>query len=625
MAWGQGRFGQSAWGGGSLEQPSANVLGDVSNLEARTWCEGKRIDLRWKNPEGATHVLIRRSKYAYCHYIDDPGETIYEGLAIEAFTDGVGEPGTLSSGTPLEENTFYYYTVFIRTLGDDYWKFSRDATVQGLSIRDYNSLYGDYVYKLLPRAYRMQDADPALGEDRYRLKEYCNVIQCGVNLFRGWIEGLSLLRDADRMPAGAIGVASNQTGILSAQVWDLGIQPEQSFDSGVLRRIALGIVPVYQQKGLCSGLVELFRVFAGWEAMCDEMVAAFCGVDRLFRVWDGESRIVYGSGTPDALVFNEGSCEFKLGSLSGELDDGLSFIEDAVGTVVCVESWQKDSSGNTLVELNDPAAKLRYELVGTVTGVGNTSVAFEVNPSSYPWQLPGEGPPKFGHNAWAGYTLIDSEGFQYKILSSQPTNASGITTLELSSPLSYEGNAAVAWGYGLSSSFEDRKPIARVRLFIGSFSLTYNPRHDHRLIGVNVPSGWSFLPTLGSSGPYQAHAPNDIVLWVSGVHRDLGKSTGVTSNTLSDSGKTWTPGRWKGFYVLPSWTQSTLYRILDNDADELMVEVPDGVPGLDHAAAIGSEYVILHERDAIKYSRLVTLLPSFMPDDARGFIRFNER
>ncbi len=628
------------------------VLGTVTNLKAKTWCDGKRIDLYFSVAAGVQRIKIRRSKYAYCVFPTDPGEDIYEGpptnldsSVISRFVDGVfSSPTYRTTNTALEEDAFYYYSIFVSysSSAPYSWLVSSDCQVEGLSIKDYYSRYGDWVYKLLPKNYRDRDADPNRGINRYKLKDYCRVLQCGANLQRGWLEALLHLKDPDNMPAGRLGEAENQTGILAAQVWDLGVPAERAFDAGVLRRIVLGIVPIYKIKGTCPGLVDLTKMFAGWDARCDEQIEPQCGINRLFQTYDMTSEISYVTSTseilasgyveiPDAQILKPDGTQ-KTISLTSSGEPTVAFIIDALGTFVCVDSVAESMvyfAGGKKFVFTDSAAFLRKECFvdGTAGSGGSSQYTFNnsnVHPGSWPWQYPSPAAaPKFAKNAFKGLKLLDTTNTEFTIAGNEETDGSGdtlITVEEASEPAT--GYVSIAYAFSPAADFASRVPRWHGRLFTGEFSLTYDPTWDTRLLAEGAVGPWSLLTGLGSLNAIGFSAtPADVVIWVDDVHEYLSDSTAVNGNVLTDDAAGWTAGQWVGYYVLPNWNQTKLYRVIDNTATELVVAL-DGGGSLATVSAAGFRYVILSPENALKYTQLVKLLPSFVPHESRGYIKF---
>lgn len=812
------------------------VLDGVLNLRTKTWCDGKRIDLAFTPDTGLHRIKIRRSKYAYCNFITDPGEDIYDGQPINlnesafmtSFVDGAFTSTVIrTTNKDLEEDTFYYYSFFyshvaqnflrhsnafdnavwtktnssitpdtvqgpvilgntatiadalvdtvantahtvsqtaipptytparatfsvyakkaavdwirvsydngisgsawfnlnagtIGTVqgtevtasienigngwyrcaisfnpkifvvdpglvviyattgdlvssylgagtaavylfnaqintgnafarffettttaltGDHVWLTDPTAQVEGLSIKDYFARHGDYVYNLLPRTYRDRDSDPNRGTDRYKLKDYCRVLQCGVNLQRGWIEGLGHLRDPDTMPAGRLGEAENQSGILAAQSWDLGMPPERSFDAGVLRRIALGIVPVFKKKGSCQGLIDLAKLFAGWDVRCDEQIEPLCGVNRIFQIYDQESYILHhvtvnsanqGEGYYLAAdtTLADGVTNFEV-PLTDSGEPTAKFAIDALGTFACIARVDPDNltftdAGKLIFE--DPGARLRAEITGSGTapspGQFNIeSVNFLTNvKDGWPWQFP-SAEPRFAKDAFKGLKLMDNTGAEFVIATNNETDILGDTLVTVEAPgVPAAGVFAIAYDFN-GVTYAARNSVYFVKVYVGDFSLTWNPIWDIRLRQEGYPSPWSDIAGLGSINSYvSANSPANVVLWAGDVHELLGTIGSVTTSTLVDSTQAWAVGQWTDFYLLPNWGQTKLYRIVSNTATELIVHVEGG--GLDTVTASGLRYVILSKENALKYQRLTKLLPSFIPHESIGIVKF---
>jgi hypothetical protein len=335
------------------------TLGDVSELEAKTWCGGKRIDLTWTNPAGTTHVKIRRSKAGYPRFTDDPGTDVYSGVAIQAFNDGVYTGAVTTSNTALEPDAFYYYTVFVSFDGGTTWNHTLSAEVQGLSIKDYYDLFGDYVYDLLPRKMRELDGATLRGTNQYKLRDYCRVLQCGINLYRGWFEATLKLRDPDEMPAGRIGDGQNNYGVLASQLWDYGFSAGKTMDAATMRRLVFGLIGINKLKGACTGLVDLTKVLCTWDARCVEMAEPLCGVNHLAYSYDGESVIntyIASLSANNGIVSTAGQVTLYTARLfdalgttaTGDLPTNppVAFILDALGTFACVESVAAAGGGH---------------------------------------------------------------------------------------------------------------------------------------------------------------------------------------------------------------------------------------------------------------------------------------
>ncbi len=641
-----------------LEYVITPELPGVRELRAKTWPEGKRIDLIFLVPNGVQQVRIRRSKLSYSSFPEDPGDDIYIGTPtnldttpITRFYDGnVIDPVYRSSGSFLEENCFYYYTIFVtysRTF-PEVWLTDPESRVQGLSIKDYHASEGDWVYKLLPLTYRQRDADPNRGSDQYKLLDFCKVIQAYASLQRGWQEALLMLRDPELMPAGRLDENQNQTGLLAAQVWDLGANPERSYDAGVLRRLAAGIVSVYQAKGTCPGLVNYVKLLTGWDSRCDEQVEPVCAIDRLFQLHDEESYILLASGTAgsspaDVWVYQFGELFVPPGGMTEA--DGVTpatapltsdevptvgAIIDALGTFVCVSEVQNVIGGQRFL-FTEPHARLRAEMTGvglagppTERRFTITLIDFTSPQGGWPWQFPTE-EPIFMTNALKGLKLLDSANVLHTIESSSET-AFGQTEVVVENgtgdPIA--GSYSIAWNITPGASFADRTVHWRGRFLVGSHSFLVDPVWDVRLLEENVPSYWSFLIGFGSSLGVLGYTatPADVTIWVADQHEEIGKVSSITQNSITIPEVSWTTDQWVNYYVIPNWNQNKSFRIVHNTNDTLVVSTFPSMQGLFGVTDTDRTYVILDELNRVKYHQLINSLPSYLPYDVRGIVKF---
>ena len=624
-------WGTSGWGGtsGTFETLSFSygvTLPRVTELRAVSDCGGKAISLSWTNQVGITSLFIIRSMHSYCDYITDPGDVVYSGTPVSTLAD-----------TGLEPGRFYYYTIFSSSsdiTGPIVYQTSDDQIVQGLSLRDYSAEFGTYVYDLLPKGMRQKDADPNLGTSQYSLQRFCDVIQCGVNLYRGWMESLLLFRDPDLMPLGRLGETGNPYGLISAHVVDLGVSTERSFDAGVLRRIAAGIIPVLQGKGTCTSLVQLTKIFTGWDATCDSLADPLCGLTRVFSLWNGESYILRIEGEASSLtqsVYNP-IIDLRDGEvivLEGRITDssGGSLVEpyltehpaagilDSFGDYTCITSAiAKEDPSREFMAIN---GYLRAEIIGTYS-----SGTFTPSLDSNPWQFPSPLPHTlYGSNAFEGMKIMDHGGVIGAITASAPSTTTGDVVLTVTGSIA-DGDASIAVDFTSGAIFSERVPITVLKFVVGEVSFLYNPLADPRLLLTTSIAPWSLLTS--SNSPVSGGSDlDDVIILVTGAHIDLGKVTAVGAATLECSTASWSTDEFVGAYANPNWDQTRLYRVVANDATTLYLDVT-GKPAPSFVANAGSTYVLLTESNAVKYSRLLQVLPSFLAYGARGHIKFEE-
>lgn len=617
----------------------------LQNLRATTYCQGKRVDLTWLPPENGSprYLRIVRSEYSYPLRDGDQGDVLYDGAFILGYTDGLDGPGSQNevSNTALKERRFYYYTLFTRDSVSDPWLTNDVSMVCGLSIADYSAREGRYVYKLLPSNVRAEDASEKGGRQPYLLRDYCDVLQCAVNVYRGWAEGLLYLRDPERAPAGKIGVASDQTVILEAMVDDLDFEAEKSFDNGVLRRLAFGMMDVYRRKGTCPGLVLFALIFARWQVRCDDAVDPNCGVGSMFSTWDGDAYKLQvaeslngdfsGTGvayTADAEAYVDlpvSAVTNALGDAPADLPDSqvnpsLTFIIDAMGTWCCVKRVEHIDETTRRVVLEKGFLRRHINVQG-FSGLGTFTIE-TADLETAPWQYAapaGTEALRWGSNAWAGYKLKTESGI-YNVLGSEATDNAGETVLYLDDdPTGTEGV--------LAKDFDGNEdPVLHFTGYVGLHTLIVSPRWDYRLAGAIDPGPFNaLLAVLSGQGVVNVLlSPGDVTLVVKGIGPGeptelVGTVTGVAGNTLTDTTQAWAADQWEGYYLLPNWSQSRVTRVVSNTADTLTVSFPEGLASVTKEGLV---YALLTEENALKYVRLIQLCQQLVFDGTRVFVKF---
>jgi hypothetical protein len=348
-----------------------------------------------------------------------------------------------------------------------------------------------------------------------------------------------------------------------------------------------------------------------------------------FTTWDGVSKIntvvaandaanpALGTGNitvQTATIFTANGVTADALPNSAQSLPTVTGVIDAMGTFACVTSVGVASGGNQVLTFFNTAAKLRSAITGTGTGVAGQFSINSIDSSAYPWQFPGGPAPGFGWNAWVGYKLKDSASNIFAITASAPTVA-GVTLLTVS-------GTPVSGAFTLAAAFDGttKAPLFQAKLYTGSFSLLFDPKWDAHLVGFVGP--WSLLTGLGSISALNAPTPADVTVYVSNVANLISTVTSITHNSLTDSIQAWPSNQWAGYYVVPNWNASRAFRIVSNTNNILTVDISTG-GGVDSVALAGTTYVILTEENALKYSRLSALLPSFVPIETRTFVKFD--
>lgn len=581
---------------------------------AKTDCGGRRIDLHLLENSSVT-IRIVRSKTAYASFVGDPGEVIYEGLPVPLVVDGDYSGPAPTTGLALEEGVFYYYSVFTRFGVSTPWETSVESRVQGLSIRDYMAAEGDYVYELMPEKMRARDAE---AEKPYTLRIVCRILQCAVNLLRGHVEALANFRDPDTCPAGLTGVPDLQSGILAAFVQDLGLRPERSFDAGVLRRLALGLIPSLQRKGSCDGLRMFASVFTGWNvSACMEEGDANCGRVRFLTTWDmTQGRCGWARDTEwfpfmgYTRVYKTGLHLPKTGSLGALVTPSFvvgvpTVLSDGLGGVVCVDEIVDDGL-YWRFNHTDPTSKLRDRVTITISG-GET----EFSGIPGPWNNPTPD-MSFPANTFAGAVIRYGVGLAFTTtITDHLDGEDGVHETTFPASSMNDGDTAVL------------RPTIPMTMYQGEGSAFPDNSWDWpALEDYTLFSLWSVLS--GGGSPLGAYAPTPGTARI--VIEDVATKYSVDSvseSVIVFEGTPLSPSALVGRYLVANFRYPRVYRIVANTTNTIHVALSPGDPTLDVISEPGSLAVVLGPSDALKYQQLSRLILQFVPIDCEVVIDFN--
>lgn len=215
------------------------------------------VSLRHSFPAGVTRVIIRRSTFEYPS--EEAGEEVYEGV-----------PAAVTDDPDAEEDSAHYYTVFLSVSPAAPYRYYTDDAFRVAAVKQ-APLARHYVYeRWVPPGVRRKDKDGYL-------RKHLDVVQAMLSHWNVIIGKITDLRDPDAAPAGRVGEPEGQTSILFSAVRDLGGYPEQTFESGALRRLYAGLSDVLERKGTPGSFRDFTRVFALWDADVEVTPEAVCG------------------------------------------------------------------------------------------------------------------------------------------------------------------------------------------------------------------------------------------------------------------------------------------------------------------------------------------------------------
>ena len=631
------------------------------DLEAISWPEGKRIDLRWTNVEEVTHIIIKRSQIFNSAFLDDDTEIIYDGPNIDHFVDGkkvtetlggpvgqqtppfleVGPPTPPSTEEDLQEDTYYYYTLYMTTAEEPIGLFdygleaSSPCQVIGLSILDYfnfnevllerglptNKWYGEWFYNLFPAKTREHDANlaKAKGRERGYFRDMCRFVQGGFNIYRGHARAMVQLGDVGRTPAGLVGKAFDQSTILAAWARRFNIPPERFIlDVGILRRIAASMIFIYKEKGTCPALVDFTKVLTRWDSECIEIDPGIGPCNPIFlSTWDGDE-------TEILIIRQLSSITIAAGAITVP---GLGLVvDDHMDSLVIGSMWdqfQVNSNSNDEITLEDNTAVMRSEdlvTVDSVTSLGGDDYELEITRTA-------GGPAEANDQEYDTYYLLDSANELVQITGTEYVadgSPSKIFVTTITTPVT--GAAAIAYNFVAGAAFVNRDPVVKIRLYTKCPTFLYDPLIDVSSLGINSVNVINPHDILFSGGTLigTPFLPGDTILTIqSGIALFVGASTSIVGNTLTDTSANFGTDDSIFFHFLnPNMNQTGTFKIVSNTSTSLTVESSILGVTLESVAAAGSNYCVLDFKTHRFYQLLVRLIQLMRPTTTRIFIFF---
>lgn len=629
------------------------------NLQAISWPDGKRIDLRWEVPKDIfgnsviTRIIIKRSQHGHSAFLTDDHEVIYDGPSIEHFIDGVkvtetlggpvGQqtPPDLEVGIPateedLHENTYYYYTLYMTVKEEPIGIFDfgleaqSNCQVTGLSIIDYlgssqeGKFFGEWLYGLFSNKVREKDQAQAAatGRERGYFQDFCHFVQGGLNVLRGNAKALEQLTDVDRLPAGLVGRSFDQATILGAWARRFAIPPERFIlDVEILRRIAASMIFLYKEKGTCPALVDFTKVLTQWDSVCTEFDSGVGPCNPLYlETWDTDITKTLQTRQASLLLSSPG-----LLTIPGA---GLSIDAHADSLLVGPMFDQIQIASNTADTLTfeDSTVEVRVEdlvTVDSVAAVGGDIYTLEITRTA-------GGPAEANDSEYNDYRLLDSANVLMTVTATEFIALGSPSTVTVDSPVGVPstGAAAIAFNYIPGASFAARDAVVPLCIWTGCPTFLYDPRMDVTLKGIFTPDVINPHDVLYSGGillgiPF---VPGDTILTIqSGIAKFIGNATSVSGNVLTDTTANFGIDGTNTFTFLNgNLNQTKTFQIISNTATTITVE--SDIPGvtLESLATAGSRYAVMELSVDRFYEILVRLLELFRAHTSRRIFVFFE-
>lgn len=157
------------------------------------------------------------------------------------------------SGTKLQDNKFYYYTVFSKPENTNVAQaqsstYDSNVSTQAYALSAKDTEFGSLLYRLWPTLYRELDQSGDLEDLMQVFGFQLNEIHSLIDTYR--------LQDADNLLVTALLPLSEQTGLPSVGY---------SIGADTLRRIARDMIGAWKLKGSKEGIALFIRIITTWD------------------------------------------------------------------------------------------------------------------------------------------------------------------------------------------------------------------------------------------------------------------------------------------------------------------------------------------------------------------------
>jgi hypothetical protein len=241
-------YGLSIYGGDTLVSYSAN------NFKA-TSVGYKTIKLTWTSPTGAwSKIKLVRNTYGF------PVNEL-DGVQLDLQNDGLyqaykeTDPAKYTD-SPLSENSFFYYSLFIFDRVN--FKWTRAANAIGLSVKDYD--FADNLYAYLPEIYKASTVNEG-SSTVFNLTDQNTTLYQFLALF-GF--QLSQYQTMANLIVNRYDTTKISGLLLQPLLQELSIAYEPEIGYQQNRVLARSASELYKSKGTSDGLKEFLKAFTGW-------------------------------------------------------------------------------------------------------------------------------------------------------------------------------------------------------------------------------------------------------------------------------------------------------------------------------------------------------------------------
>lgn len=239
------------------------VIIDNNALLLKLFKQDELANLIFKDGAG-DKFIVKSNTETVVYFHESTAPQIGPGMAILGshvdsqplpYTDTFRtEPEASSrSGTKLQDNQFYYYTVFTQPENTNvaqakFSNYDSGVSTQAFALSTKDTQFGTMLYNLWPTLHRELDAT---GD----LEDLMNVFGFQLNGLHSLIDTYNL-QDADNVLVSALLPLSEQTGLPSIG-YTLG--------ADTLRRVARSLIGCWKLKGSKEGIALFIRMLTTWD------------------------------------------------------------------------------------------------------------------------------------------------------------------------------------------------------------------------------------------------------------------------------------------------------------------------------------------------------------------------
>lgn len=239
------------------------VIIDNNSFLVKSFAQDELVNLMFKDGAGAKFI-VKSNTTDTVFFWETSTPSIGTGMSmLNSHFEGQPLPyvdnyrtdleATARAGTQLQDNKFYYYTVFAKPQNTnvaqaDFSNYDSGDSTQAWALSAKNRKFGELLYNSWPTLYRELDET---GD----LEDLMMVFGHQLNELHGLVDTYNL-QDSENVLVSALLPLSEQTGLPSVGY---------SIGADTLRRIARSMIGAWHLKGSKEGIANFIRIITTWD------------------------------------------------------------------------------------------------------------------------------------------------------------------------------------------------------------------------------------------------------------------------------------------------------------------------------------------------------------------------